>query len=382
MSLLRPLILLLLFFGALFLLRAPLHDFDSNVLVVKRAYIDPFISFIKDTASSTATSSRPALFNPFGSSNASSGWSWIPGSGSFSSSTSPDSANVGTGGQPANGQAPGQNATNSEKPKPSTGSTGTSKDILTAPGTLTADNSSLSLAGVLQYTNKERTSRQFPALKNSRALNASAEKKLQDMFSNQYFEHESPKGLSVSDLVRNENYEYIVVGENLALGNFGGDAQVVAAWMNSPGHRANILDPRFQEIGIAVGRGLYKGKEQWIAVQHFAKPLSSCPGPNADLKTKINAHTADLAGREKTLSDLKKEIDATTNRDEAYNAKVAQYNNLVNEYNTYLEALKDEINLYNQQVRTFNSCAGLVAKKTQNQNVASVSDSVSGSIAR
>lgn len=375
MSLLRPLFLLLLFFGALFLLRAPLHDFDSNALIVKHSYIDPFISYVKGMATSTGTSSRPSLFNPFDSSMPF--WTLgTSGSSSDSGHAGSDSPN-GIAGQAANGQSQSANgdADATGKPKPSTGSTSANKDILTAGnGTITADNSSLSLAGILQYTNKERTSRQFPALKNSRALNASAEKKLQDMFSNQYFEHTSPKGLSVSNLVKNENYEYIVVGENLALGNFGGDVQVVTAWMNSPGHRANILDPRFQEIGIAVGRGLYKGKEQWIAVQHFAKPLSSCPGPNADLKSKIDAHTADLAGREKTLSDLKKEIDTTTNRDEAYNAKVAQYNNLVNEYNTYLDSLKDEINRYNEQVRSFNSCAGVVAKKKQ-QNVASVSES-------
>lgn len=365
MSLLRPLFLLLLFFGALFLLREPLHNFNGNAHIVKQAYVDPFISFVKGMATSSggshASSSRPSIFNPFSDSLA---INWIPGFNDGSSS-SPAST---TGSATIDGKGTdGKTATDPQKPKPTTGTTGTNKDIITASnGTITADNSSLSLSGILTATNKERTSRQFPALRNSRALNSSAEKKLQDMFSNQYFEHESPKGVSVSDLVRNESYEYIVVGENLALGNFGGDVQVVTAWMNSPGHRANILDPRFQEIGIAVGRGIYKGKEQWIAVQHFAKPLSSCPGPNSELKSKINTHTTDLSAREKALTALKAEIDATTNRDEAYNAKVTQYNNLVGEYNTYLESLKDEINRYNEQVRAFNSCAGLVAKKSSN----------------
>jgi uncharacterized protein YkwD len=259
-----------------------------------------------------------------------------------------------------------------EKPRPVSGTTVPSKDIVTPTNkTLSVENSALSISGIISFTNNERTKKQLPGLRNNRALNASAEKKLEDMFAKQYFEHQSPTGISVADLVRNEDYQYIVVGENLALGNFGGDQQVVTAWMNSPGHKANIMDPRFQEIGVAVGKGLYKGKEQWIAVQHFAKPLSSCPGPNSELKEKISAHTADLAGREKTLSDLKKEIDSSTANDDAYRANVERYNNLVGEYNTHLESLKDEISRYNEQVRSFNSCAGLSAVPKK-QNMASV----------
>lgn len=262
-----------------------------------------------------------------------------------------------------------------DRPKTLPGSTSSDKGIITPKNnSISVEDSSLSIAGIVSFTNKERTNKQLPALKNNAALNRSAEKKLEDMFLNQYFQHQSPTGVYVSDLIRDVDYQYIVVGENLALGNFGGDQQVVTAWMNSPGHKANIMDPRFQEIGVAVGKGSYKGKEQWIAVQHFAKPLSSCPGPNSILKDKINAHTADLAGREKILSDLRKEIDSSTTNDDAYMANVQRYNSLVGEYNTYLESLKEEIARYNEQVRSFNTCAGLTAKKT---NTASAIQSLS-----
>ncbi len=322
-STLRPLVWLFIFFGVLFLLR------------------DHFALFNKDQDANST--------------------------GSVSASSSVSASNQVSGSH--------ESMAVDEKAKSVSGTAVSNKGILTpANKTIRVEDSSLSINGIVSFTNKERTKKQLPALKNNQPLNKSAEKKLQDMFSNQYFEHQSPTGVSVSDLVRNADYQYIVVGENLALGNFGGDQQVVTAWMNSPGHRANIMDPRFQEIGVAVGKGLYKGKEQWIAVQHFAKPLSSCPGPNSELKEKITSHTADLGGREKILSDLKKEVDSSTTNDDAYRAKVERYNGLVGEYNTYLESLKDEISRYNEQVRSFNSCAGLTAKKTT--DTASVSEAV------
>ncbi len=305
----RPLLLVLVLFGALFAFREPLRDLGRNALI--------------------STSTDPS----FG----------------LGAATSTNGTSTGTGSNPA-----------IEKAKPVSGISSSNKGILTPlDKTIRVEDSALSINGIVSFTNKERTTRQFPALRSNQALNASAQKKLEDMFDKQYFEHESPNGVSVADLVSDQEYQYIAVGENLALGNFGGDQQVVTAWMNSPGHRANILDPRFQEIGIAVGKGLYKGRQQWIAVQHFAKPLSSCPGPSGELKEKINAHAADLTVREKALSVLKKEIDEYPTNDAAYIEKVERYNDLVGEYNVQLESLKSEISAYNEQVRAFNSCAGL-----------------------
>jgi uncharacterized protein YkwD len=52
-------------------------------------------------------------------------------------------------------------------------------------------------------------------------------------------------------LAKKVNYEYVVVGENLAEGDFTSDADLVKGWMDSPGHRANILNTKYEEIGIA-----------------------------------------------------------------------------------------------------------------------------------
>ena len=118
----------------------------------------------------------------------------------------------------------------------------------------------LSQNDVIDLTNKARaTYGSLPALKENSKLDFSAEKKLQDMFMKQYFEHVSPSGIGVGDLANQISYEYIVIGENLALGNFKDDQALVDAWMASPAHRANILNKHYTEIGVAVGKGTFEG---------------------------------------------------------------------------------------------------------------------------
>ena len=214
--------------------------------------------------------------------------------------------------------------------------------------------------GVFFNTNIERGLQSLPILKRSSVLDKSAEVKLNDMFSNQYFEHVSPNGSSVSDVVNAVGYKFLVVGENLALGNFNGDAKVVAAWMASEGHRANILDKRYTEIGVAVGYGLYKGQYQWLAVQHFARPMSSCPAPNSVLKDRIAKDKEELALRETGISSAKLVVDKTESSDSNFSNIVSNYNVLVNDYNEKLTALKIEISNYNSQVNNFNSCLDAV----------------------
>src|ERR1035437_2204880 len=139
-------------------------------------------------------------------------------------------------------------------------------------------NNTLSKNNVILLTNKNRKENgDLPALKESSKLDGSAEKKLQDMFTNQYFEHVSPTGVSISDLGKQAGYEYILIGENLALGNFKDDAALLDAWMASVGHRANILNKHYTEIGVAVGKGKFEGRDTWMAVQHFGEPMSICP---------------------------------------------------------------------------------------------------------
>lgn len=216
----------------------------------------------------------------------------------------------------------------------------------------------LSSAGIIVSTNLERAAMGIAPLKENSALRAAAETKVSDLFARQYFEHESPTGEGPSDLARNAGYAYIIVGENLALGNFENDQAVVIAWMNSPGHRANILKAGYQEIGVAARKGMYEGRQVWIAVQEFGVPRTACPSTSGDLSMRIDANNQKLDSIEKELQLKKQNIDATSPYDPSYNTQVDAYNALVAEYNTLLSTTRGLVETYNAQVRTFNTCLG------------------------
>lgn len=229
----------------------------------------------------------------------------------------------------------------------------TEKQISTLPplrAEKEAPESFLTRAGIIQWTNIQREKYGLPPLRENAKLNASAVIKVEDMLANQYFSHQSPSGAAVGDLAESVGYEFIAIGENLALGNFENDEGLVQAWMDSPGHRANILNPQYQEIGVAVAEGL--------AAQHFGLPLSACSQPDETIKAEINTNQNQLEELQKTLELLQFEIkNARPKRGPAYTQKIEQYNNLISQYNTLVAETESLINQYNNQVRLFNECA-------------------------
>lgn len=219
----------------------------------------------------------------------------------------------------------------------------------------------LTVSGVISQTNIQRAQNgSLPALKENVRLNAAAQAKLNDMFAQQYFEHNSPQGAGPGDLAKMVGYDFISVGENLALGNFDNDIVLVQDWMDSPGHRANILNDSFEEIGVAVGQGLYDGKTVWMAVQEFGRPISSCPLVDENLKLEMAYYQKEIDNAEPALNNLKKYLDSTQpqTKEESniYNQKVADYNNLVKIYNNMVDKLKYLTDGYNAQVRAHNAC--------------------------
>ena len=215
----------------------------------------------------------------------------------------------------------------------------------------------LTRAGVIERTNLQREKYGLSPLKESAKLNLSAELKVQDMFQNQYFGHESPSGEGVGNLSEKFTYKFLAIGENLALGNFQNDKALVDGWMDSPGHRTNILSHIYQEIGVAVGEGIFEGKTTWLAVQHFGLPLSACPQPDSSLKEKINENQKQILELQRELLSLEAEIQATRpKRDKEYIQKIAKFNALVSQYNTLVEETKILIDKYNSQVNLFNQC--------------------------
>ncbi|MDD2935624.1 MAG: CAP domain-containing protein [Candidatus Pacebacteria bacterium] len=221
----------------------------------------------------------------------------------------------------------------------------------------TGIKSPLTANGIVEETNLQRQINGLPPLSINLKLSTSAENKVNDMFVRQYFEHQSPTGEGPSDLANAVGYDYLLVGENLALGNYESDKILVDAWMNSPGHRENILNPKYKEIGVAIKFGTYEGSQVWMAVQEFGRPASDCPIPNESLEININ-DKKNIANELKTqIAVLYEEINAMSPKSgEIYNEKVSVYNTLIIQYNALVEALKTMIINYNAQVEAYRNC--------------------------
>ena len=130
---------------------------------------------------------------------------------------------------------------------------------------LAATNERLVKSAILCLLNAERTSRGLRALRSNARLARAAAGHSGDMVRRKYFAHDSPSGRDLVDRVRRTGFiprsGRWAVGENIAFGSgsLGQPAAIMRAWMESPGHRANILQRRFKEIGIGVARGLPVG---------------------------------------------------------------------------------------------------------------------------
>ena len=215
----------------------------------------------------------------------------------------------------------------------------------------------LTVLGTINQTNLQREQNNLPKLQINTKLIAAAESKVNDMFELQYFEHESPSGNGPGDLARNAGYEYLLVGENLALGNYASGAVLVEAWMNSPGHRANILNNKYTEIGVAVRRGMYKGEMTWLAVQEFGRPAPDCPSVDNSLKVEFERNKELLSELEQELEERKQEMESTNpKRGAEYNQKVDEYNEMVNQHNSLVAETKDLVATYNAQIQNYNTC--------------------------
>lgn len=223
--------------------------------------------------------------------------------------------------------------------------------------TLTRNAGSIDGIAIIEATNKERIKSGLTPLAINTILNTSAQYKVDDMIARQYFEHQSPSGEGVSDLGRRAGYEYVIMGENLALGEFADAADIVTAWMESPGHRENILSTKYQDIGVSVKKATYEGRSVWFAVQHFGSARAVCPVINESLKGEIDRVNQELKREEGEISALKAKLQAPGAEIQLwYLAEVSRFNAMVDAYNQKLNRSRQQIDSYNEQVRAFNTC--------------------------
>lgn len=131
----------------------------------------------------------------------------------------------------------------------------------------------ISAPEVINLTNSERGQNGLASLKTNSNLSKAAELKAKDMFEDDYWAHFAPDGTSPWYFFGLVNYKYTWAGENLAR-DFATSSGVVSAWMASSGHRANILNSNFTEIGLAVVNGNLEGEDTTLVVQLFGRPVT------------------------------------------------------------------------------------------------------------
>lgn len=156
---------------------------------------------------------------------------------------------------------------------------------------------------IIEWVNHYRAEENLPLLTLNDKLLAAATTKEKDMFTKQYFEHVSPDGKTPGELVLEAGYDYKTTGENLALGDFKDEKELVDAWMASPGHRANIMNTLYTEIGVASGLNDYQGRNTWISVQEFGLPQAICPAPDNNLSQTIDTKKQDWKDLNETLTE-------------------------------------------------------------------------------
>lgn len=133
----------------------------------------------------------------------------------------------------------------------------------------------MSSSGLLLSTNAERTNNNLSNLTINTVLNQAAQAKAEDMVARNYWSHNTPDGKEPWIFFDNAGYQYLAAGENLAYG-FTSSADAVTGWMNSPGHRANILNTEYQEVGFGIANSpdYQSNGNETIVVAMYGKPAS------------------------------------------------------------------------------------------------------------
>lgn len=128
-----------------------------------------------------------------------------------------------------------------------------------------ADDNEITNANVLALMNEYRAERGLAPLREDARLTKAAEDRMRHMEELGYWSHESPDGLLPFAWLADHDYAYATAGENLANG-FETARLLVQAWMESPGHRENILAEKYQDVGVAIIEGATTGPAQGRSV--------------------------------------------------------------------------------------------------------------------
>lgn len=202
----------------------------------------------------------------------------------------------------------------------------------------------LTAEGIIKWTNYQRQLIGLPALKANNVLANIAAAKVTDLYTRRYTGHYAPDGTGgAGEFADKLGYEYLHIGENIEWADFKSDDKaVVDAWMTSPGHKANILNTSWTEIGISIGKAFYGGENAWNVVQIFGTPSSLCTRPSEVLWADVKTH--------------EEKMDILLNELSKYTIGTVEYVNKATEYNNYLDEYNIVIGKYNKEATDFTSC--------------------------
>lgn len=139
--------------------------------------------------------------------------------------------------------------------------------------------SEITSSNIISLTNQTRSAYGLNTLSNNAKLESAALAKANNMFELQYWDHFGPNGESPWQFIKAAGYNYVYAGENLARG-FRTSEGVHEAWMASPTHKANIVSPNYEDIGVSVVIGVLEGSQTILVVQMFGNlgmPQTSTP---------------------------------------------------------------------------------------------------------
>lgn len=146
--------------------------------------------------------------------------------------------------------------------------------FLTNPGIISHQLAAVVSARLVDLTNTDRSGNGLGTLTVNPVLTAAAQAKANDMAAKSYFAHTSPDGKSSWFWFKQAGYSFSYAGENLAV-DFTDSDDVNQAWLNSPTHRANIMNGHFTQIGIATAEGTFEGHPTVFVVQMFGTPAGA-----------------------------------------------------------------------------------------------------------
>ena len=131
-----------------------------------------------------------------------------------------------------------------------------------------AKTDSAAAGEIIQLTNTYRHGLGLSELTINPRLTQAAIDRAKDILAKQYFNHTTPDGRRFSDFVKEVNYKYFYVGENLAI-DFSNSQDIFDAWLKSDSHRQNLERKEYQEIGVASLQGEFENRDTNIVVQLF-----------------------------------------------------------------------------------------------------------------